>query len=447
MLANLLTRSLPLSGIGANETTGLSIYDWGRLFNPGAQVTFGGNRYQAYRTNGGSGSDYYASNPVVFSLAALRILLFSEARFQFQQLRNGKPGDLFGNADLQLLEEPWAGHTTRDLLAQSELDVAQSGNSYWVHDGDFLLRLDASKLTIVTEVATDRLLSGQMVGERLAGYVYKPDNDPAHWTRYLPHEVAHYKPYPDMQNRFLGMSWLSPCLPDVQTDQIITAHKQSVIQNGASLSTVVSFDPTVKQEQFEFFVDRFRSQHEGPENASKTLFLGGGADVKTVGQTFENLALQASQGAGEVRMASCAGVPPALVGFSEGLKGSTLNAGNYGQARRRLADGTLRPLWGNFAGAVSSLVKVPSGARLWYDDAGIPFLREDLSDQATILSTNAATVQVLINAGWEPEAAIEAVQTGDLHRLSGHHTGLYSVQLQPRTNGEIGQAAPTPPTS
>jgi hypothetical protein len=44
---------------------------------------------------------------------------FSEARFQFQRLTNGQPGDLFGNPALTPIERPWPGGTTADLLAAS----------------------------------------------------------------------------------------------------------------------------------------------------------------------------------------------------------------------------------------------------------------------------------------------------------------------------------------
>ena len=40
------------------------------------------------------------ANGVVFACMLARLLLFSEARFQFRRLRvNGRPGDLFGTAD------------------------------------------------------------------------------------------------------------------------------------------------------------------------------------------------------------------------------------------------------------------------------------------------------------------------------------------------------------
>jgi hypothetical protein len=411
----------------------ISIYDWAKMWRPGAQVNYGGTTYQAFQTasSGSSNGYYYDTNAVVFACTANRILLFSEARFQYQALRGGRPGDLFGTPALDVLESPWVGASTRDLLAQAELDVTQYGNSYWVRDGRFLLRLDPTKVHILTEGAADPIF-GETVGERLLAYAYHVDRDTI--ITYLPQEVAHYKPYPDHANRFIGRSWLNACLPDVQADVAMTTHKQSTLDTGAKLGVVITLGqsstgvgPT--PEQFEQWVRTFRATHEGPQNAGKALFMTPGADVKTIGQSFQNLEMKATQGAGETRIAACAGVPPVIVGLSEGLSSATYS--NYSQARRRLVDGTMRPLWGFFASAMQSIVPAPSGARLWYDDRDIPFLREDVKDQADILASDAMTIRQLTDAGFDPDAVVDAVKANDVARLKGQHSGLFSVQLQP----------------
>jgi hypothetical protein len=424
-----------------NETTGISIYDYAKLYRPGAQVNYQGTNYTAWQTaSAGGGAGTYESDSVVFACESNRLLLFSEARFQFQQLRNGRPGDLYGTPDLDLLQEPWVGASTRELLMQLELDAFCYGNSYWVQDPDdgYLVRLDPCRVKILTEASYDSFtLMAYPVGEKLLGYAYQVDRDTV--VIYEPGEICHYKPTPDRNNRFCGMSWLNPCLPDVDADMGMTDHKRSHVRNGATVPFVVAFDKDITDEQYDYFVDSYAEQHSGSQNSGKVLFLGGGADVKTVGQTFESLALKATQGAGETRIAACSGVPPVIVGLSEGLSSATYS--NYSQARRRLVDGTMRPLWGMAASALSSIINVPAGSRLWYDDRDIPFLREDVMDQAEILSRQALTIESLIRAGYEPDTVREAVVTGDFARLK--HTGLYSVQLQPP--GTAAGTEPTPP--
>jgi hypothetical protein len=90
----------------------------------------------------------------------------------------------------------------------------------------------------------------------------------------------------------------------------------------------------------------------------------------------------------------------------------------------------MRPLWRNFCGSLAPIVKVPTDAELWYDVRDIAFLREDEKDAAEIQQTDAISVKTLVDAGYDADSVIDAVTSGDLARLKGKHTGLYSVQLQ-----------------
>jgi hypothetical protein len=148
------------------------------------------------------------------------------------------------------------------------------------------------------------------------------------------------------------------------------------------------------------------------------------------------------QGAGETRIAAAAGVPPVIVGLSEGLQAATYS--NYGQARRRFADNTMRPLWRNMAGSLETIVPPPTGARLWYDDRDIQALAEDKKDLAEVRALDAQQIRTLSDAGAEWDAVIDAVTTGDYTRLKGSHTGLYSVQLQPAGTVTAPPEKPTP---
>ena len=48
----------------------------------------------------------YRANGVVFACMLVRMMLFSEARMQFRRRASGRPGELFGSAELARLEEP-----------------------------------------------------------------------------------------------------------------------------------------------------------------------------------------------------------------------------------------------------------------------------------------------------------------------------------------------------
>lgn len=393
------------------------------------------NREHTERTVAGMTRHAHSTNGVAFACAAVRMQVFSEVTFRWQDLASRR---LYGNSDLIPLEQPWIGAGSDDLLARMEQDATVAGNSYWIDAGSLvrsdrvnLLRLQPEYVTIVLEVIEHRF--GGQLGRVKAGYVYaEPDQDPVFLDV---SEVAHFAPLPDPRAQYRGMSWLSAVLPDVEIDSALQDFKTNFIANQATPNLVISFDPTVSPESFARLTEVIRSKAAGTANAGKTLALGGGADVKVVGSNFEQLAIKAVQGAGETRIAAAAGVPPVVVGLSEGLTGSSLNEGNYGQARRRFADATMRPNWRSAVTALSTLVPPPAGSRLWFDASDVAFLQEDMADDAVIREAHARTIRTLVDAGFAPAAAVSAATDGNFDGLGASHSGLFSVQLQPPGSG------------
>jgi hypothetical protein len=213
-------------------------------------------------------------------------------------------------------------------------------------------------------------------------------------------------------------------------DSAATAHKLAYFENGATVNMAISLDPGIGLQAFEQWIAAFEAGHKGAANAYKTLYLGAGAKPVPIGSDFQQLDFKVTQGAGETRIAAVAGVHPVIVGLSEGLQGSSLNAGNFSSARRLVADRTIRPLWRNMAGSLETVVRPPGGSRLWYDDRDISFLREDRKDAADIEFVKAQSIRQLVDSGFEADSVIKAVEAEDMGLLVGQHSGLFSVQLQ-----------------
>lgn len=377
-------------------------------------------------------------NGVVFACIAARQMVFSEIRFAWRRFEDGRPGDVFGNSDLELLERPWPNGTTGELTAHLEQDDSLAGNCFigLVDDqhGARLRRLRPDWTTIITGSPTDDPFD---LRARPIGYVYKsPRSEPVLLTT---DQVAHYSPIPDPVAQWRGMSWLSTVLPEVRSDKAATKHKAKFFENGAQVGTILSYDPTISPDDFAAHVALFKEQHEGVGNAYKTLHVGGGADPKVMSANLQQLDLKNTQGRDESRIASAAGVHPVILGLPEALQGSSLNAGNYGQIRRRFADITIRPLWRTAAAALETLVTPPDkNTRLWFDTSDVAFLRDDAKQEAEIRDKQAQTITRLVREGFTAESAIKAVRSGDWTVLE--HSGLFSVQLQQAGTQEANEA-------
>lgn len=369
----------------------------------------------------------YKTNGIVFSCMGVRMRVGSEIRFQWRQVRTGKPGNLFGTAELAPLETPWPGGTTGDLVARAIQYADLAGNAFMVARRGGIKHLRPDWVTIILGSQNDPDVTAWDVDADVLGYGYQPGGAQAgrEPVFFLPEEVAHFAPVPDPEARFRGMSWLTPIIREIMADKAATDHKLAFFENGATPNLVVKLDvPDV--DTYSAWIEKLSKEHEGSFNAYKTLYLGAGADATVVGANLRQLDFKVTQGAGETRIAAAAGVPPIIVGLSEGLQAATYS--NYGQARRAFSDATMRPLWRNLAGSLANIMPVPGGAELWYDASDVAFLQEDVSDAADIQSTQASSIRTLIDAGFTPDSAIDAVTSGDLTQLE--HSGLYSVQLQ-----------------
>jgi len=402
-------------------------YGVGQAFTGITQTLAGGPAEEINVDFTGLARQAMLDNGVVFACMLVRQLVFSAARFRWQRLRDGKPSDTFGTPELGLLERPWPGGTTQDLLSRMIQDADLAGNAFVTRDNTELVRLRPDWVDIAVVA---RARQGGVLGWQKIGYVYHEGgrhskHEP---VGLLPDEVCHFMPIPDPLASFRGMSWLTPVAREIQGDGLMNRHKRKFFENGASPNLVVKHDVGASPEKVERFAAMLAEKHGGVDNAYKTMNLYPGADVTVVGKDLRQIDFKSVQGAGETRIAAAAGVPPVIVGLSEGLQAATYS--NYAQARRRFGDGTVHPLWQNVSGSMEPLLSLPGpDVRLWYDVDDVPFLREDAADAANISFTRAQTIRHYTDAGFTPESAVKAVMADDERLLV--HSGLYSVQLRP----------------
>jgi hypothetical protein len=375
----------------------------------------------------------YQSNGVVFACLLTRFMLFSQARFQFQQLRGGQPGDLFGTPDLRLLENPEPGMVTGDLLAHAKLDADLAGDWFGIRRPGRVKRLRPDWTAVVVGTSNgDTQFPGLDPDAEVAGYSYAVNGYGAQgetWS-FDVSEVAHYFPIWDPLSRYRGVPLPTAVMRDIRGDSAAQTHKLKFFENAATPNLIVKYPPSMTLAKAQESIDLFEQEHHGAYNAYRTMYLLGGADATAVGKDLQQMDFKATQGAGETRIAAAMNVHPAIVGLSEGLQGSSLNAGNFNAVRRLQADKMLWPAWGNMSASLETIAPPPTGARLWVDARHIPFLREDVKDAAEIMAIEATAMRTLGDGGWEHDAVVDAVTSGDLRRLRGAHTGLVPVQLQ-----------------
>ncbi len=388
----------------------------------------------------------YKANGPIFAIILSRMLLFTEAVFCWWEVGdNGDLGLPAGRSGLGPLERPWPRAGTGELLARMEQDVSLGGNFYAAREGNRLRRLRPDWVTIVLNRPP-----AEATEVDVEGYWYHPGRhhtaagDPEPTDTFYPVQdddepigngprACHWSPIPDPDALYRGMSWLQPVVNEVMADKAATRHKGKFFDNGATLGTVISAKENLTQKQFDVWRNTILAQHQGVDRAYKPLFLASPVDVTVQGVSLNQLDFKVTQGAGETRLCAAGGVPPIIVGLSEGLASATYS--NYAMARRKFGDHWASPQWRSASAALASLVDPPKDdLRLGVNKAGIPFLHEDQKDAADIQSIKATTINVYITAGFTPKSAVLAVDADDRSLLV--HSGMVSVQLQPPGSGQ-----------
>jgi phage portal protein BeeE len=458
----LLERISDARTVAVRDESRFSIDTWISDYLIPSQFQYGGNTYPLGLTQtlaGNRAAEIVQSLPgymsaiqgcpPAFAAQMVRALVLSQARFTFRNppWHPRTPRRTFGNGDLQVLERPWKNATTGELIGRMEWHAGLAGNSFVFRRPDRLrvLRPDWTAILYGSELEPDN--PGHALDGELLGYVYwngGPNNQYGYKPRFLlPDEVGHWSPLPDPLNSGIGMSWLTPAIRDLQGDRLAAEHKIRFFENGATPNLVVKGLTATTKEKFDELVEMMEENHAGVANAYRTLYLTAGADATVVGSDLSQIDFKAVTGSGETRISTLSRVPASLLGISEGLAGSSLNAGNFSAARRSFADTWVYPELQDLSAALAPLVTVPADAELWYDPADIPLLREDAKDAAEIEQVKANTIRALVDGGFDPDSAVAAVVGQNMTLL--RHSGLVSVQLNPPgTQAQTGAPAPAP---
>lgn len=370
------------------------------------------------------------NGPVAAAVTA-RALVVSDLRFAWRPLFGST--QLFGSRELGLLERPSPSVTRPTWLYRLELDASYAGNAYTLRRPDStLLRLRPDWMSILIGS------NGDGEPDEVIGYAWFPGGDRTQRPIiYTPAEIAHFAPEPFPDKEYLGASWVTTVAREIASDGQAVDHVSKFFENAATANMVVKGPDGMTREQFEPWVDAFEDAHAGSRNAFRTIYLSAGTDVSVVGSNLAELDLKSVVGGFENRVSMRSRVPAIIMGAREGLQGSSLNAGNYNATRRQWADIWFSPYGSGLCASLQTILTAPADAELTFDPSRVLLLQEDQKDAAEIRQKDAATLDALYRAGFDADAAVEALTTGDFSTLAGNHTGLPSVQANTEVTTDV----------
>jgi Phage portal protein len=358
-----------------------------------------------------------ASNSIIFAAGLVRMALFSEARFQFQA-KDDK--HLFGTTALAKLEEPFGPNsTTGDLLARMEQDVFLAGNAYiWdPPDQGRLVRLRPDWVTIVSEIVPVENGTDQPGWYRQpVGYWFEPPKSlfskdegfliPAE-------ECVHWAPVKENSADFRGQAPLQAIMREVSGDDGLTQYKITYLRNNATPNVYIRYAQKLQPGTVDALRERLSSRYGGPDNAGKGIILDQGADITLVGNSLSQMDFSGVSAVGVERILAACAVPGVLVGL-EPLRGA---GRGFQESAQKFANLWARPQWRSVCGALSQIVDVPAGNRLWFDVTDIAALQDGELEKGQAALVKAQALLALQQAGYEQMSAVAAVDSMDLSQL------------------------------
>src|SRR5215475_10128541 len=410
------------------------------------QTTYGGPDREAVLPQWAAwAAQAHASSAVVFSAQLIRMWLFSEVTFQFQA-KDDK--HLFGNTSLAKVEEPFGpGSTAQGLMVRMEQDAGWAGNSYtWDPPAeDRLVRLRPDWTTIVSEIVT---VAGGGHYRRKVGYWWEPPKSVLDQGRgfFIPaDEVVHWAPVPDPVADFRGMSWLTPVYRDIAGDDGMAQYKIKYLNNAASPNLLIKYSQKLAPGTVDAVRERMQARYAGSANAFKTLVLDQGADVTVIGNSFSQMDFSNVLQAGTERILAAAEVPPVLVGL-EALRGA---GRGYQESMQKFANVWARPRWRSACAALSQIVDVPAGNRLWFDTSDIFALQDGEMEKGQTALVKSQGLLALRQAGYTRESSVAFINSGDVSALQpdplAPAPGQQPVQHMLGQQQPGATAAPLPP--
>ena len=306
---------------------------------------------------------------------------------------------------LELLDRPNPWQTGDELFAATLLSGIVEGNAYWIKE-----RTNSGKVAAFYYVPHWTMAPFARNGDFLTGYIYRANGEERF---YLPSDVVHFRyglPDPNTYGR-TAIGPLRAMLREVATDNEAAAFTFTALKNHGFSGGLIAPGKEVDSmtpEQRRAFKAAITEQTTG-DNRGGWIVASDAYQFNVLGQSPDDMALDAIRGISETRVAAAIGVSPIVVGLKSGLDAGTYS--NYDQAREAAYEQCIIPLQKAFARILTNQhlrVDVVGGERLRYswDWSSVRCLQEDETDRVKryvvaaggpIMSVNEARR----NMGWD----------------------------------------------
>ncbi|WPX97727.1 phage portal protein [Candidatus Fokinia crypta] len=279
----------------------------------------------------------YTENVIVHR--AIKMIANTAASIPIKLYQSSNKGDILLHTHpiLELLKNPNSEQNGTDFLESLYTYRLISGNAFILgkQGDDQYMNFQTLELLCPSVI---NVLAGKD-GKR-AGYRHTIGNS---YSDYAISEdgmsdILHIKSFNPLSNWY-GLSSIESIAISVDQHNQASIWNQSLLQNGARPSAVLTLQNYVNQEEFERLQESIRNAFTSPDNAGRLLLLEGGLELKSLGFSPQDMDFLESKMCSAREIAIGLGVPPQLLGLPGENKYN-----NFEQARISFLEQTVIPL-------------------------------------------------------------------------------------------------------
>lgn len=325
----------------------------------------------------------------------------------YRKARSGKEEDrteVTAHAALDLWNKPNDFYTRQELVETGQQHYELTGEEWWVVGRDPRSTIPMT----LWPVRPDRMEPVPSHDNFLVGYFYHgPEGEEVPLD--LDQVIQQRRPNP--LDPYRGLSPVVTALLDLEADRAAAEWNRAFFRNSAEPGGVVEIERRLSDAEFKQHQLRWAEQHRGASNAHRVALLEGGMKWVERKYTMRDMEFTSLRNIAGEKIREAMGFPKPLLGTVEDVNRANAEAAEYVFAkwwcvprlerRKGALNNDLLPLFGEVAATTLEFD---------YDSP----VDEDSEKANAQRDSQVAAAKTLMDAGFEPAAALEAVGLPDM---------------------------------
>jgi len=315
-------------------------------------------------------------NSVVMAAVKWAGRVFPEAPFTVEEFNKDHYSIVQNHPLAQMVKKPNEFYGGNLLFSGTLLSLLVDGNAYWLklrNDNGVVKELWYAPHTAIQPIVFPGSVEVEYYIYRAGGKVFN----------IAPEDIVHFRDGLDPYQPWLGLSPIKSVIREILTDNEIAQYSHVILKNSGVPGVVITpkdANATFEETEADAIAMKFKKRFSG-EGRGAPLILDSQVDVKELGFSPKDIAVDVMRSLPESRICAVLGIHPAVLGLQVGLEHSTFH--NFSEARAAAYESLVIPLQQLICGEIDSQLLDEIGdsetQRSKFDLSQVRILQEDES--------------------------------------------------------------------